>query len=327
LFERGSCQALSLIAVKYGSSDMSGILIFAGAMVSTVALLAIGLAVGYRFGMQAGARIVTPAIRPVAAPANNELAEQLRICREVSSSIQARCQAVSDVSLAHRERLPEDLQQAIEALLEATKVLGKQLGRIGAVVAPNQSPQQAVRPGPLPAIESQRTAPAAEPTPLVGRHMRLTGDEIFSLTSLAGSPSNRDEDIHKRRYSYDCRQTVYLWHENDENGPISPGIAVRCHDIAVQGISFFWPDAPDFERLIVTLGSNERPVYMAAEVVQSKAVYMHGEVGFLVGCRFTGRVPEFSEQGRVQLNVRRTRPSMPTAEKAAEGSLEPVECG
>jgi hypothetical protein len=57
----------------------------------------------------------------------------------------------------------------------------------------------------------------------------------------------------------------------------------------VHGISFFWPDDPDFDRVVISLGSDANPIWMTAEVMQSKAVFMDDEIRTLVGCRFTGR--------------------------------------
>jgi hypothetical protein len=146
----------------------------------------------------------------------------------------------------------------------------------------------------------------------------LTCAEIAALTDLAGRPADSDGDMTKRRYVYDCQQTVYAWNDDDAAAAIAPGVGVRCHDIAMQGVSFFWPDAPAFERLIISLGNPQNPLYMAADVVQSKAVYVRGEVLFIVGCRFTGRGPEFSEQSRVLLNVRRARTAATTHEALAQ---------
>jgi hypothetical protein len=327
-------------------AELSGLTLLGAAIVATVFLLALGLAVGYRLGREAAGN------HPGASPPSviiPELLASFELVRTIAETLHDRSRAISDLARASPQRLPLDLQRAIDQLLDSAKVLGRQLERLGSVSksplatssqldrspgnAANHSEKvQAAHPddelaarlsGPselghsVPRqdqaaahTESGLPAGASEP-PITGP--RLTGDEIHSLTTLAGHPSGREDDLLKRRYQYDCYQTAYIWHDNEPAGPISPGVTVRCHDIAVQGISFFWPDPPDFERLIISLGSPERPTFMAAEVVQSKAVYKHGEVGFIVGCRFAGRVPEFSEQNRVQLNARRNRTSSPLA--------------
>src|SRR4029078_4213952 len=72
-------------------------------------------------------------------------------------------------------------------------------------------------------------------------------------------------------------------------------------------ISFFIADCPDFAQLIVALGSEENPVFMATEVEHYKVIAMYGQVRYLVACRFTARLPEFSEQSRVHFNKLRNR--------------------
>ena len=57
---------------------------------------------------------------------------------------------------------------------------------------------------------------------------------------------------------------------------------VRCHEISAHGLWFFWPDVPDFERAMISLGSERDPIFVRAEIVQSKAVFMHKEVQVLV---------------------------------------------
>ena len=97
------------------------------------------------------------------------------------------------------------------------------------------------------------------------------------------------EDSPKRRYAYEAFQTVVPLETADALAAPELAQSVRCHDLSVQGISFFWPDEPDFEHLVISLGTAENPLWMRAEVVQSKAVYMHQDVQTLVGCRFTER--------------------------------------
>src|SRR5205823_2733617 len=103
----------------------------------------------------------------------------------------------------------------------------------------------------------------------------LSGDEISSLTTLAGDPAEQTHDAAKHRYKYECCQTIYRWSDSEGTSSIAPGMTVRCHDIGTKGISFFSPECPDFQRLIISLGKAGSPVFMAAEIVYSKVVCMH----------------------------------------------------
>jgi hypothetical protein len=289
--------------------ENSGVLAIVGAAVTmTVVLLGIGTAVGYRFGLRAGARLVlTP------PPGNAELIKRLQIYRELVQILRERSGAVVESASAHLELLPPTFKRAIDGLVEATKLFGKQLEQGATVAPPGKSRSLAgharipsIQPRPR-GIEFPHAQPAELPAAVEQQSMNLSGDEIHSLTSLAGNASDKQTDPATCRYPYDCRQTVYPWYERESAWSISAGATVRCRDISLHGIAFFWPDEPDFEQLVISLGSNENPIFMAADVMHSKAVYMHGETCFQVGCRFTGRVPQFNEQARVQLNRLRAR--------------------
>jgi hypothetical protein len=65
---------------------------------------------------------------------------------------------------------------------------------------------------------------------------------------------------------------------------------VRCHDVSVEGISFFWPREPDFEKVIITVGQGDDRKRLAAQVMYSKAVFMHEEFKYVIGCRFLKRL-------------------------------------
>lgn len=110
-----------------------------------------------------------------------------------------------------------------------------------------------------------------------------------------------EESVAKRRYPYDCTQRVTPWYDGDDAVNTADADSVRSHDISVDGVSFFWPGKPVFPKLLISLGSGNERVLMAAEVCNSKNVFMHDEVQHLVGCRFLRRV----EQGDAALTVER----------------------
>ena len=115
----------------------------------------------------------------------------------------------------------------------------------------------------------------------------LSAEEVHQFTALTGEPTETSSA--KRRYPYDCYQQVLPLHVNSCAVDLRQARTVRCHDISVHGISFFWPEEPEFNRLVISLGTDENPVHMLADVMQSKTVYVHDEIRTLVGCRFTGR--------------------------------------
>ena len=65
---------------------------------------------------------------------------------------------------------------------------------------------------------------------------------------------------------------------------------VRCHDISTGGISFFLPHPPDFEYAVVGLGTPPEVTYLTVRVMHHSP-YAGATKGYLIGCRFLGRVP------------------------------------
>jgi hypothetical protein len=248
-------------------------------IVATAGLLILGLAIGYRLGLQAAL-----------APANYSLTWEG----------DGPADAPHDSADAPGDPDPIDLMAAIEQLNANARRLADQLGRL-------HPPANPV--GPLEATNGERLVAESAYSAATGmspeqassfRHRQalsaervsdgwLTAEEMQSLGSVADAQPEELADNSKRRYPYHYRQFVRILETADSTGPSQP-VAVWCHDISVSGISFFWPEQPQFERLIISVGQPERPILMQSEVMQSKVVYMHGEVRYLLGCRFTGRV-------------------------------------
>jgi len=65
---------------------------------------------------------------------------------------------------------------------------------------------------------------------------------------------------------------------------------VRCKDVSASGISFYWPSLPDFEHLLVRLGDEQNEICLVARVARSQLLAKDGGKGYLVGCKFLGRV-------------------------------------
>jgi hypothetical protein len=257
------------------------------AVVSTVFLLGIGCAAGYYFGRQCLPRVIAGAQQvgpdncsPVITPA--ELIETSRKLKDEAA-------ALSQILADHRQTVPRELACAIERLALTSVRMAKQAQSV-------DEPKPTERAG-LPANVAEFPTTSARPkashlppadsvvSPIASG--TLTPEEMRTFRTAAGAAPAADDDSTKRRYPYDCSQTVIP----KVDGIISPARAarVRCHAISAHGLWFFWPDVPDFERAMISLGSEREPIFVRAEIVQSKAVYMHKEVQVLVECRFTGR--------------------------------------
>ncbi|HEX3724900.1 MAG TPA: PilZ domain-containing protein, partial [Pirellulales bacterium] len=64
---------------------------------------------------------------------------------------------------------------------------------------------------------------------------------------------------------------------------------VRCKDISSGGIGFYFPQPPDFETVIVALGSEPNCTYLHARVMHCRPIPPEHGPGFLIGCQFIGR--------------------------------------
>lgn len=265
--------------------------VFAAAIVLTLLLLAIGLAIGYRLGLH-GSEPVIPAApeRQVMTAREHELYERLQLCREMCVAVFERNATLSRLLDDHRSEIPAEFELAVNRLVEATTTLTSQL-RTEAIVTPLKLCDSA-SPAPLsrePTAEQEpdpRPARVAVPSMASTRAM-LTAEELVRLTSDGGLPATSTEQS-KRRYLFNYEGRVFPCSPSD-TPDVSRAVTVRFHDISVQGISFFWPGDPDFERAVIALGTEEWPLFMVAEVSCAKTVYMHGALRTLVGCQFIGR--------------------------------------
>lgn len=67
-------------------------------------------------------------------------------------------------------------------------------------------------------------------------------------------------------------------------------LKVRCHDISAGGFSFFLPNTPDFEELVVALGEGDSRKYLTAKVLHARSAEFDGRRMKLVGCAYSGRL-------------------------------------
>ncbi len=65
---------------------------------------------------------------------------------------------------------------------------------------------------------------------------------------------------------------------------------VHCVDLSRTGLAFYRTTPPQHDSLVVALGNSPDPTYLAARIVRTSQRTRQGQVSFLVGCQFTGRV-------------------------------------
>lgn len=279
--------------------DSSDLLWAAGA---TTVLLGLGAWAGYYAGTQASigrSRTVSPEATSH-SPTYWSLLENIDRC--ATHGFKVAKQGSDLVSLGRAQAVPlgTELSAAIERLSATTHNLANGLREMQTAARAAKSakhgsnqPGSAVVPRAAESHDAtllRRRAGASAPE--VSLSLRgispsaLTSDEICELTGAHAA--TMIEDSHKQRHPYDCFQQLAPCYDPAAVPSPAQMVRVRCHDISVEGISFFWPQQPDFDMATISLGDGN--VLMSIEVRQSKAVFMHDEVQYLVGCRFLKRV-------------------------------------
>jgi len=66
---------------------------------------------------------------------------------------------------------------------------------------------------------------------------------------------------------------------------------VACEDISSGGIAFYLDCVPDFHKVVVALGKPPTLAYFGADVVRYSKKQIGDKTMYLVGCRFTKRIP------------------------------------
>jgi len=91
------------------------------------------------------------------------------------------------------------------------------------------------------------------------------------------------------RRSFPYRQGIAPY-VNDKMPEESDYVEVGFRDISAGGVSFLTPDKPDFEQVIIALGSGQNVTLVAAEVMHVDTTQRDGRLMYLVGCRFLRRI-------------------------------------
>ena len=258
-------------------SDNALLLVAVGLGVALTALFSgLGLWLGYHLGKSAA-----PPPNPALALQIERLFSELAFCQKLSGHAVMHAQQLSEWAV-QSAIMPSNMTATLHQMVATTQSLSHRLQKAGARTTVEAKPAKA---------SLGRSSPAKV------SHADLSAKELGHFTETEPRRVEADGESDRRRYTYDCLQRVLAW--EDPNGALpstADTVVVRCHDISSQGISFFWPDDPHFKHLLISLGNDEDMMFMAAEIVHSKPVYMHGEWQYVVSCRFTKRMREFTEQ-------------------------------
>ena len=283
--------------------DLFSLALFVIAGLFVGSLLFVVAYIGYRVGQDL-ARREHPAAPPIdVAPTSwlaHELAAGLREgsfhpAPEILAQMAAQSPAVRE-ELRHTLARFTDAIQQVAKKLEASSAEAKPLSPPTAGDTRSYSPDQRHDSQPPKASDLRRDA---ESSSAPGEQRpALSARAIQEFTRVKEGAVDTSGDASSRRYPYDCFQMVLPWHDGEPMPDPATAVAVRCHDISVHGVSFYWHEAPDFKNVLISLGRGEGLMFMKVEVRHTKTVYMHGEFKYVIGCRFEQVMNEFTERWR-----------------------------
>ena len=268
------------------------------------ALLAVGLYMGYRAGRSAAS-----ATRPGRGGRRNAwLRTELNRCVVLAQQLARQAEQLTILaSSASNSTDSRRLLGSASDLLEQSAALCQRLERLvrgPSAKLPVKPRRQSDSPTPA---QPDRPAPAAARPgqPADEAHSRLAARELGQITESEQHQVASAEDLDRKHYSYDCVQTIIPWSPDDaQPTALECGIAIRCHDISGKGISFFWPTPPQFEHVIISLGSDHDLLFMSAQVMRFVPAELDGAAMYLVGCQFMRRMDNLTAQWKQQLSRR-----------------------
>jgi hypothetical protein len=240
----------------------------------SVTLISVGALAGLYVGQRlAESKQIPPPPEPIRV---RNLAIGLDRCLTGGHDIARQSAALLEAFRTQATPTKPAILAALERLDESTHRLVQQIDRLQQLQAASPSKQPAEAEADAGSFLALRA----------GNDPKLSSAEISNFT---GQPEAGAGPELRTRHAYDCYQRLAPWNDGDPLPTPDEMISVRCHDLSVEGISFFLLESPTFDLAVISLGQNTG-VMMVIEVRHSKAVYMHGQLQHLVGCRFVRRI-------------------------------------
>jgi hypothetical protein len=258
-------------------------------MATALMLLAIGSWAGY----WAGTRLVAQSLVPAAwIDERTKIFVDLDRCIQESDHVSDQCASLARLG-ENWESIPSELAIAIDRLTNTTAGLAAQLRQIQRIES-SSTPPQGQQFSEAPSHSSNGNSAPRISHGADSASVRLTNDQITE--ALAGRRKIDDfpNDPDAKRYPYDCYQCLAPWNDGAPPPDRDKFVRIRCHEISVNGISFFLPQAPDFDSLVISIGAGKKLLFMHARVCDQKVVFMHNDVSHLVQCRYLHRMDELT---------------------------------
>jgi hypothetical protein len=117
-------------------------------------------------------------------------------------------------------------------------------------------------------------------------HFQLNPELLDDIVVNLQRAKGRQERRKSPRQRFPVKQMVAPFHRKMPK--VEQFVAVSCRDLSTSGVAFYWPQVPDFSKVIVGLGTGSTLTYLGARVVRHEEYGPAGRV--LVGCEFVDRV-------------------------------------
>ena len=225
----------------------------------TAALHAATSLVGYALGTT---RPAVTSNHSVEKRFRDELLDELSVTRSLVLPLRLNGEPFGALGI-HRKTKQKFIREEVQCASTIAELLTSLVVRLNAETASRDGAETTGEPS---STASDRAPKPAKPQ-AVGR-----------VADLRASP----RQVHMR--------TLMIAPAVDNFTPLRQGFfEVTCYDICRGGLSFYLDSPPDFDRLVVELGSSRNATHLRAAVVHSRKIEYNGQMKYVVGCKFIGR--------------------------------------
>jgi hypothetical protein len=253
--------------------------------------MAIGMVSGYAL-RQKLRPMVTPIVVPATTSAeSDEVASrgtaEMRRCLNEATSLLDQAKHLCLVCSVHQPVIAQTVVDAAQHLTDATVLLQEhiqsahntyqELVRMHKALEHHSATALASNAA---AVDTQRLAQAAE----------LSSSELKTIAVAANaSAQSTTTDLGTQRFVYSAKQYVAPCH--DGVLPLADSFEqVRCNDLSSGGVSFLSARAPDYQSVVVSVGTAPHLIFILAQVQHQHVVPTEEGQQYLVGCRFIERL-------------------------------------
>ena len=189
----------------------------------------------------------------------------------------------------HQHQVPAGMKPAVLQVFHAAETLHKRVSS-GPLLQPVSTIARAV---PQPSVISSILEHGA--SSLSKREFMGFAQDAQCTTAVSDGRLGTD------RRPYDTCQNIAFF--SDALPAAHEFEQVQCNDLSVDGVSFFLNRLPDQERVVISLGTAPKLMFMTARIVNERLVYKDGRAAYRIGCQFLNRVEPPRYQWNTELGI------------------------